>query len=119
MSDDLSRLPAAIALAQRSVRVMRQNVIASLIVKGAVVALVPFGLVTLWMAVAADMGMSLLVTLNGLRLLRLKFMSAGLADAQATPSFAPASCACCAPATPSETDDARAGISPDGAAQPR
>ena len=31
--------------------------------------LVPFGLVTLWMAVAADMGMSLLVTLNGLRLL--------------------------------------------------
>jgi Cd2+/Zn2+-exporting ATPase len=75
MSDDLSRLPATIALARRSVRVMRQNVIASLVVKGAVVALVPFGLVTLWMAVAADMGMSLLVTLNGLRLLQVKLMS--------------------------------------------
>jgi Cd2+/Zn2+-exporting ATPase len=72
MRDDLSRLPATIALARRSVRVMRQNVIASLAVKGAVVALVPFGLVTLWMAVAADMGMSLLVTLNGLRLLRAR-----------------------------------------------
>ena len=48
---------------------MRQNIVASLVVKGAVLALVPFGLVTLWMAVAADMGMSLLVTANGLRLL--------------------------------------------------
>jgi Zn2+/Cd2+-exporting ATPase len=75
MSDDLGRLPATIALARRSVHVMRQNVIASLVVKGAVVALVPFGLVTLWMAVAADMGMSLLVTLNGLRLLRAGLMA--------------------------------------------
>jgi Zn2+/Cd2+-exporting ATPase len=75
MSDDLGRLPGTIALARRSVGVMRQNVIASLVVKGAVVALVPFGLVTLWMAVAADMGMSLLVTLNGLRLLRARLVA--------------------------------------------
>jgi Cd2+/Zn2+-exporting ATPase len=75
MRDDLGRLPATIALARRSVRVMRQNVLASLVVKGAVVALVPFGLITLWMAVAADMGMSLLVTLNGLRLLRAELMA--------------------------------------------
>jgi len=45
-------------------------VIASLAVKAVFVALAPFGLVTLVLAVAADMGMSLLVTLNGLRLLR-------------------------------------------------
>jgi Cd2+/Zn2+-exporting ATPase len=49
---------------------MRQNVIASLAVKAVFVALAPLGLVTLVLAVAADMGMSLLVTLNGLRLLR-------------------------------------------------
>ena len=49
---------------------MRQNVIASLVVKAIFVVLAPLGLVTLVLAVAADMGMSLLVTLNGLRLLR-------------------------------------------------
>ena len=49
---------------------MRANVIASLAVKGVLVLLAPFGLVTLVLAVAADMGMSLLVTLNALRLLR-------------------------------------------------
>jgi Cd2+/Zn2+-exporting ATPase len=75
MGDDLRRLPMAIDLARRAVRIMRQNVVASLLVKGFVVALVPFGLVTLWMAIAADMGMSLVVTLNGLRLLRARSRS--------------------------------------------
>lgn len=69
MSDRLDRLPIAIALARRARRIMRFNVIASLLVKGVLVLLVPFGLVTLILAVAADMGMSLLVTLNALRLL--------------------------------------------------
>lgn len=49
---------------------MRFNVVTSLVVKGVFVLLAPLGLVTLVMAVAADMGMSLLVTLNALRLLR-------------------------------------------------
>ena len=70
LSDDLRRLPEAVGHAQAALRVMRQNVVASLAVKAVFVALAPFGLVTLVMAVAADMGMSLLVTLNGLRLLR-------------------------------------------------
>jgi Cd2+/Zn2+-exporting ATPase len=69
MSDDLDRLPDAVEGARRAVGVMRQNVIASLAVKAVFVVLAPLGLVTLVMAVAADMGMSLLVTLNGLRLL--------------------------------------------------
>ena len=69
MTDDLRRLPDAVELARRATRVMRQNVIASLAVKAVFVALAPLGLVTLVLAVAADMGMSLLVTLNGLRLL--------------------------------------------------
>jgi Cd2+/Zn2+-exporting ATPase len=70
MSDDLTRLPDALTGARQATRVMRQNVIASLAVKAIFVVLAPLGLVTLVLAVAADMGMSLLVTLNGLRLLR-------------------------------------------------
>jgi hypothetical protein len=70
MSDRLDRLPEAIGAARRARSIMRVNVVASLVVKGVFVLLAPFGLVTLVLAVAADMGMSLLVTLNALRLLR-------------------------------------------------
>jgi Cd2+/Zn2+-exporting ATPase len=70
MSDDLARLPDAVTGARQATGVMRQNVIASLLVKAVFVVLAPLGLVTLVMAVTADMGMSLLVTVNGLRLLR-------------------------------------------------
>jgi Cd2+/Zn2+-exporting ATPase len=70
MADRLDRLPTAITLARRARSIMRFNVVASLVVKGLFVLLAPFGLVTLVVAVAADMGMSLLVTLNALRLVR-------------------------------------------------
>ncbi len=70
MSDRLDRLPATIARGRRALGVMRANVIASLAIKGVLVLLAPFGLVTLVVAVAADMGMSLAVTLNAMRLLR-------------------------------------------------
>lgn len=49
---------------------MKVNVVASLAIKGILVLLAPFGLVTLVVAVAADMGMSLAVTFNAMRLLR-------------------------------------------------
>jgi Cd2+/Zn2+-exporting ATPase len=88
MSDDLARLPDTVRGARQATRVMRQNVVASLAVKAVFVVLAPLGLVTLVMAVAADMGMSLLVTLNGLRLLRGRettrpLHSAASPDAQA------------------------------------
>jgi Cd2+/Zn2+-exporting ATPase len=70
MSDRLDRLPEAIDLAHKARSIMRVNVIASLAVKGVFVILAPFGLVTLVLAVATDMGMSLAVTLNATRLLR-------------------------------------------------
>lgn len=69
MSDQLDRLPFALGHARRALGIMRFNVIVSLVVKGALVLLAPLGLVTLIVAVAADVGMSLLVTLNALRLL--------------------------------------------------
>lgn len=74
---------------------MRANVIASLLVKGAFVLLAPLGLVTLVMAVAADMGVSLLVTLNALRLLRRDPASA---ETTSAPPRGTATCQdeCCA-----------------------
>ncbi|MCW3008325.1 MAG: Heavy metal translocating P-type ATPase [Solirubrobacterales bacterium] len=71
MADELERLPQAIGHSRSTLRIIRQNVVASLAVKAVFVVLAPIGVATLVMAVVADMGMSLLVTLNSLRLLRV------------------------------------------------
>ena len=70
MSDDHSKLPWLVRHSRRTLAVIRQNVVFALGVKLAVFALATGGLATLWMAIAADMGASLLVIVNGLRLLR-------------------------------------------------
>ncbi|HNC06688.1 MAG TPA: HAD-IC family P-type ATPase, partial [Solirubrobacterales bacterium] len=70
MGDDLMRLPDAINHSRWAVRIMKQNVSVSLITKAIFVVLAPLGFVSLITAIAVDMGVSLLVTLNGLRLLR-------------------------------------------------
>ncbi|MGH3088916.1 MAG: heavy metal translocating P-type ATPase [Rubrobacteraceae bacterium] len=72
MRDDLPKLARAVMLSRRAEGIIKQNVAASLAIKGAFVLLAPFGLVALWLAVLADMGTSLAVTLNGLRLVRQK-----------------------------------------------
>jgi Cd2+/Zn2+-exporting ATPase len=71
MQDDLARLPDAVLTSRRAERIIRQNIAFSLALKGAFVLLTLPGLATMWMAVFADMGASLLVTLNGMRLLRM------------------------------------------------
>jgi Cd2+/Zn2+-exporting ATPase len=70
MSDDLRRLPWLVRHSRRVLRVIRQNIAFALLVKAAFVVLAAMGMATLWMAIAADMGASLLVVANGLRLLR-------------------------------------------------
>ena len=70
MSEDLRRIPEAIHLGRATRRVIRQNIVLSLAVKAAVLALALAGYGSLWAAVAADMGASLLVIGNGMRLLR-------------------------------------------------
>lgn len=70
MSDDLRRLPFALRLSQAAMRTIKTNVAFSLAIKFAFMILVLLGMGTMWMAVFADMGASLLVTLNGMRLLR-------------------------------------------------
>jgi Cd2+/Zn2+-exporting ATPase len=70
MADDLARLPFAIRLSRRARAIIRQNVALSLGIKAIFLALAVTGMATLWMAVFADVGASLIVTLNGMRLLR-------------------------------------------------
>ena len=70
MQDDLPRLAEAVRLSRSAERIIRQNVAVSIAIKGLFVLLAPFGLVALWLAVLADMGTSIAVTLNGLRLFR-------------------------------------------------
>lgn len=69
MSDDLGGVPRFLALGRRTMRIIRQNVAASIAVKAVFIALAVVGKATLWMAVFADTGIALLVIANGLRLL--------------------------------------------------
>jgi len=68
MNDDLRRIPEAIALSRRTHAVLWQNIVLALGIKAVFLLLAVFGSATMWMAVAADMGASLLVVFNGLRL---------------------------------------------------
>lgn len=70
MSDDLSRVAWLIGHSRRTLTIIRQNIFASLGVKAIFVALTFAGSASLWSAIAADMGVSLAVVLNALRLLR-------------------------------------------------
>jgi Zn2+/Cd2+-exporting ATPase len=70
MRDDLPKLAEAVQLSRAAERIIKQNVVVSIAIKGLFVLLAPFGLVALWLAVLADMGTSIAVTLNGLRLFR-------------------------------------------------
>ncbi|MGR9583884.1 heavy metal translocating P-type ATPase [Pandoraea sputorum] len=72
MDDDLRKLPAFLALSQRSATVLKQNIAVALGIKAVFFALAVMGLASLWMAVFADVGASLLVIANGMRLLRTK-----------------------------------------------
>jgi Cd2+/Zn2+-exporting ATPase len=72
MSDDLSKVPWLIRHSRRAMAVIRENIALSLSVKAVFVALTFLGHASLWAAIAADMGASLLVIANGLRLLRAR-----------------------------------------------
>ena len=69
MSDDLTRLPYVMRLGRKTLSTIRVNIALSLAIKGLFLLLALAGLATLWMAVFADVGTSLIVTLNGMRLL--------------------------------------------------
>lgn len=70
MNDDLRRIPDTVRLARRAHAVLWQNITLALGIKAAFFTLALLGMASMWMAVAADMGVSLLVVANGLRLRR-------------------------------------------------
>ena len=72
MSDDISKLPWLIAHARRTIQIIKMNIGFSIGLKAIFLVLNIFGLATLWMAITADMGASLLVVFNSLRLLKIK-----------------------------------------------
>lgn len=71
MSDDLSKLPYTIKLSRKALAIIKQNITFSLAIKLVALLLVMPGWLTLWIAIFADMGATLLVTLNSLRLLKI------------------------------------------------
>jgi Cd2+/Zn2+-exporting ATPase len=72
MQENLSLLPGTVQTSRRSQNIIWQNIAFSLLVKAVFLILTLFGAATLWMAVFADMGASLIVTFNGMRMLKMK-----------------------------------------------
>jgi len=70
MADELLKIPYALRLSRATVRNIRANIAFSIVLKAAFLVMAVFGVATLWMAVLADMGASLIVIANALRLLR-------------------------------------------------
>jgi Cd2+/Zn2+-exporting ATPase len=82
VADDLSRVPWVLELSRRASRTIKANVAFALLSKAVVIALAVAGLANLWLAIATDVGATILVILNGMRLLG-EVSTAGPADAGA------------------------------------
>lgn len=72
MGDGLEKLPFLIRLSRKTSGVIKQNLTLSLAIKLIALLLIVPGWLTLWLAIVADMGATILVTLNGLRLMKIK-----------------------------------------------
>ena len=70
MSDALDRLPAAVAIARKTLLISKENIVFALGVKAAILILGALGLVSMWWAVFADVGVAILAILNSIRMLR-------------------------------------------------
>ncbi|GMN98923.1 heavy metal translocating P-type ATPase [Parageobacillus thermoglucosidasius] len=75
IGDDLEKLPYVIRLGRKAMRIIQENIAVALLLKVLALVLIVPGWLTLWMAIFADMGATLLVLLNSLRLLRLDEIS--------------------------------------------
>lgn len=72
MGDDLEKLPFLIRLSRKTLSIIKQNITLSLVLKLLALLLIIPGWLTLWLAIVADMGATIFVTLNGLRLMKIK-----------------------------------------------
>ena len=72
MDDDPAKLALAMAIARKTLSIVRQNIVFSLAVKGVVMLLGAMDMATMWMAVFADVGVAVIAILNAMRCLRVK-----------------------------------------------
>lgn len=73
MDDKPSKIPAAIAIAKKTMRIVKQNIVFAISVKVLFLVLGAMGFITMWGAVFADVGVTLIAVLNSLRALRVRF----------------------------------------------
>lgn len=71
MADDLQQLPYAIQLSRKTLRIIKENISFAFLLKLLALILIVPGWLTLWMAIFADMGATLIVLFNSLRLMRV------------------------------------------------
>ncbi len=72
MTDELSKIVDAIKLSKRTMKIVKQNIIFAIFIKILVLILSAFGISTMWEAVFADVGVSIIAIINALRVLRVK-----------------------------------------------
>ena len=72
MTDEPSKIASSINISKKTMRIVRQNIIFAITVKIAVLLLSAFGITSMWTAVFADVGVSILAILNALRILKVK-----------------------------------------------
>ena len=73
MTDEPSKISTAIQIARKTMRIVKENIVLALFIKVLVLILSAFGLSTMWEAVFADVGVSMLAIINSLRALRVNF----------------------------------------------
>ena len=88
MDDHPARIPIAISIARRTMAIVRQNIVFALGVKAIVLLMGALGVATMWEAVFADVGVSVIAILNSMRALKIK--TVGLQNPNAPPMWGPA-----------------------------
>ena len=72
MDDDIKKIPLAIKISKKTMNIVKQNIIFSLGVKFVILALGSLGITNMWLAIFADVGVSMIARLNALRSLKVK-----------------------------------------------
>ena len=72
MTDEPSKILNAIKISKKTMKIVKQNIVFAILIKITVLILCMFGFATMWEAVFADVGVSIIAILNSLRMLRVK-----------------------------------------------
>ena len=73
MTDELSKSATVINISKSTMKIVKQNIVFAISVKIFVLLLISFGILTMWSAVFADVGVSVLAILNSIRILKIKY----------------------------------------------